>query len=82
MKIWITRFALTDGIVDLEVAGETEEAFVTKGRLYPKCWYKDMEGIDWCRTREAAVACAEEMRKKRIEQLERQLKKYKNMKFE
>lgn len=81
MKIWITKYALTDGIVEKEAKGLNGRLKVEDG-LFP--WYlspKD-EGKNWHRTKESAIARAEVMRNKKIASLKKQIEKLENMKFE
>lgn len=80
MKAWITKYALTSGIIQIE--GEITE----NGLLYdihtsfPT--YYHGEGNEWHRTKESAIAKAEEMRQKKIESLKKQIKKLETMTFE
>lgn len=77
MKIWNTKYALTQGILEQD-GEEVGSSMVMVGPLY----YLHYEGRDWHRTREAAVARAEEMRAKKIASLKKQLKKLEGMKFQ
>lgn len=78
MKVWITKYALRDGVQKVEATLSPE---------YPKCvsWggYKDAwgEGKEWHRTQEAAIARAEEMRIAKIASLKRQIAKLEKMEF-
>lgn len=70
MKIWISQYALSEGVIETE--GETREISMVRlnsGR------YVYGEGRNWHRTREGAVARAEEMRKKKISSLRKQLER-------
>jgi len=70
MKIWISQYALSEGVIETE--GETREismVLLNSGR------YVYGEGRNWHRTREDAVARAEEMRKKKISSLRKQLER-------
>jgi hypothetical protein len=70
MKVWLTRTALTRGIIEADgEPGQGEMAgFLYAGNgLY---W-----GRDWHRTKEAALVRAEEMRDRKIESLRKQITK-------
>lgn len=77
MKIWISQYALSEGVIETEgetgvigIEGETIETSMVRlvsGR------YVYGEGKNWHRTREGAVARAEEMRKRKISSLRKQL---------
>lgn len=79
MKVWISKYALTTGLYEVEV--ELSNTF--PGMVYEK---KNMvfyhgEGREWHRTKEGAVKRAEEMRIRKINSLKKQIKKIENMKF-
>lgn len=74
MKIWISQYALSEGVIEIEgetiASGrgtETSMVRLVSGR------YVYGEGKNWHRTREGAVARAEEMRKRKISSLRKQL---------
>lgn len=73
---YITKYALTIGI--LEVEG------VVRHSISPKmfAWNNQTaHGKDWHRTRELAVARAEEMRKKKIASLKQRIEQLENLAF-
>jgi hypothetical protein len=81
MKVWITKYALTAGIEVAEV--EAPEAkyprmVVVRTGHCPQYFHLP----DWHTDRKDAVARAEEMRKKKVISLEKQLNKCRAMKFE
>ena len=81
MKVWITKYALTQGIFEKEA----EECGIGQGMIrtkeqYPS-YYHD-EGKDWHRSKESAVKRAEEKKKKKISSLKKKLEKLEKMKFE
>lgn len=79
MKVYITRYALSDGILEKEA----EECDRFPGMIETDDHeYIHGEGKDWTRTKEAAVARAEEMKAKKIKSLKKQIKKLERMKFE
>lgn len=82
MRVWITKYALTQGIIEKEVreGGKGFEGMIVTKDKYPACFHG--EGKEWHRTKESAIKEAEEMRKKKIESLKKQIKKLEVMKFE
>ena len=82
MKVWITKYALTQGIFEAE-ASECKgfDGMIEVANRYSYEFYHG-EGKDWCRTKEYAISRAEEMRKKKISSLKAQIEKLENMKFE
>lgn len=88
MKVWITKYALTDGIVETEII---EQWNVRKDPVCVMvkymCQSQDsnkyiLDSGDFCYTHECAIEKAEEMRQKKIESLKRQIKKLEEMRFE
>ncbi len=85
MKIWVTKYALTTGIISSEAAEICEETptmivFPACGSVYAR--YFHGEGKDWHRTKEAAVARAEAMRVAKIASLRKSIAKLEKLKFE
>jgi hypothetical protein len=78
MKIFNTKYALTDGIKEYEVEVGKNEDIVKIG----SCSYLHGEGKEWHRTIESANKRAEEMRQQKIKSLEKQLDKLKKLRFE
>ena len=79
MKVWITKYALTAGIKEIEVEHSDDFPDIVSVHGHNACYCG--EGLDWHRTYEAAVARAEEMRLKKIESIKKQLAKYEKMRF-
>ena len=82
MKVWITKYALTQGIFEIE-AEECGMGF--PGMIQPKEEHPSHcheEGKDWHRSKDSAVKRAEEMRQKKISSLRKKLEKLEKMKFE
>ena len=79
VKVWITKYALTSGIKELEVEYSADFPDMVMGKAWND--YYHGEGREWHRTYESAVARAEKMRLKKIESLKRQLVKYEKMRF-
>lgn len=79
MKVWITKYALTRGVFEMEVKSQSEDGTA----VYGKSWddYYRGEGREWHRTKVSAIKKAEEMRQKKIASLLKQIEKLKQMKF-
>jgi hypothetical protein len=83
MKAYITKYALTVGIMD----AEAEQSSVAPSMVtwtYRNGWNKGAahgEGKDWHRTKEAAVARAEQMRLAKIVSLKKSIKKLESLNF-
>lgn len=78
MKVWITKYALTRGILEREVE-DCGDGIVKDDSSYITCYYNKK---DYCLDNESAIAKAEEMRKKKIDSLKKQIDKLEKMKFE
>lgn len=85
-KGFVTKWALTKGIIEMELR-ETEEYGVVSTEYFgfPVCITGEEENwnrTNWHRTRISAVVRAEMMRRKKIHSLETQIAKLKQLKFE
>lgn len=81
MKVFITKWALTKGIllVDAEPVHGSREHVVVKGAVP---WQDFRFGLgDWHTDRDKAVKRAEQMRDKKVAQLEEQVRKLRDMVF-
>lgn len=78
MKVYITKYALTSGIIEADAEILTGDMILINGD-----WnrYFHGEGKDWHRTFEEAYKKAEQMRIKKIASLKKQLSKYEKMRF-
>lgn len=89
MKVWITKYALTGGIIEAEIVRRqividehTKEQVMgyilcdATGRKY------GVQFDDFEYSLESAIAKAEEMRQKKIASLKKQIEKLEGMKFE
>jgi hypothetical protein len=85
-KAWITKYALTQGIYEIgAVVCDTDESgdMIEEIKLAAATSnYYHGKGRDWHETKESAIACAEEMRKKKIAAMKKQIVKLEQMKFE
>lgn len=82
MKVWITKYALTQGIFEIEAeeCGMGFPGMIQTKEEHPSYYHE--EGKDWHRNKESAVKRAEEMRQKKISSLRKKLEKLEKMKFE
>ena len=80
MKVWITKYALTDGIIEAE--GEPYGLEWVLASWDNGCRCNDFEQGEWFDTKERAIQKAEEMRQKKIASLKKQIKKLEEMRFE
>jgi hypothetical protein len=82
MKVFITRYALTNGI--MEVDGEVTSQFPFIVTYKTGAWmsqYAHGEGKEWHRTKEGAIARADAMRLARIKSLKKSITKLEAMTF-
>lgn len=78
--VYVTKYALTKGIQERMVMLTTIDDMVGDVEHSLICYHG--EGRDWHRTRESAVKRAEEMRKKKIASLKRNITKFEKLTFE
>ncbi len=79
MKVWITKYALTEGIeaIDGEIASDiSENMFVQSGRTG-----RIYHGKEWHSTEESAIKRAEEMRIAKIASLKKQIARLEELEF-
>ena len=79
---WVTKYALTSGIQKVigTVCHETSSTMLRYSDTANSC-KEFLHGTDWHRTPEAALARAEEMRKKKIAGLKKSIAKLEAMTF-
>ncbi len=80
MKVFITKYALTQGILEREAEKVTDEMIRVKRETeysFMAYYHKN----EWFDNLTDASLHAEEMRKKKIESVKKQLAKFENMKF-
>ena len=83
MTVWITKYALTSGIEEIEVAmSHFSDHVIVEGKIGSRfCRMFHGEGKEWHRTQRGAVERAEEMRVKRLTYLRQQLSRVENLNF-
>lgn len=80
MKVWITKYALTKGVFEMDVERQSEDGKSVYGKAWDQCYHG--QGAEWHGSKGSAIARAEEMRKKKIASLEKQIKKLEKIRFE
>lgn len=80
MKVWITKYALTTGIFEMTAEITEHGSAYDMHSSFPT--YYHGEGKEWHKTKESAIARAEEMRHKKIASLKKQIEKLEGMKFD
>ncbi len=78
MKVWITKYALSSGIIcvdDAEICGNANSMLIYAGT------YFHGEGREWHCTEDGAVKKAEKMRSEKIDSLNRSITKLKKLTF-
>lgn len=80
MKVWITKYALTQGIIKSE-AEDCGDRMIRVKNENGYFEYYHGEGKEWHKTEESAIEKAEQMRQKKIESLKKQIQKLEKMKF-
>lgn len=80
IKAWVTRYALTTGVelVDAEVCHDINSRMISYNNEHG---LQHAHGDDWHRTRKAALAQADKMRKARIASLRKSIAKLEAMTF-
>jgi hypothetical protein len=79
-KFWVSKYAMTKGVfpVNGEVS-QTSSSMLVVREMYT--YYLHGEGKEWHRTRESAVARAEEMRIAKIASLKKQIARIEKLTF-
>lgn len=82
MKVWISKYALTQGVYEIEA----EDCFATAPGMITEtgsryATYFHGEGKDWHRTRDGALLKAERMRAAKIASLRKQISRIEKMAF-
>lgn len=78
MKAWVTKWALSSGII--EVDGEITSSGCLRYKSGEFTGY--VFGNDFHQTKESAIARAEEMRIRKLKSLDKQIKKVSALKFD
>ena len=78
MKVYITKYALTKGIEEMDTTGPEGDLAVRDAVLYHRVYRPP----NWHWVRASAVARAEQMRLKKIASLRKQIAKLEKLRFE
>jgi len=83
MKVWITKYALTNGIIEVDgdISTCSTKLFTYRHGAGTFMQSAYGEGKEWHRTREEAVVRAEEMRITKLKSLDKSIKKISSIKF-
>ena len=76
--VYVTKYALTKGIEYIEVSETIFPDLVEENIRYPRNFHIG----DWFENKEDAIKNAEEMRIKKLQSLDKQIKKISKLKFE
>jgi len=79
MKVWITKYALTIGIEEVEADVSFSENMVAYGGNSYSTQYA--HGNDWHGTKEAAIKRAENMRQDKLISLQKSIEKMQKLRF-
>lgn len=81
MKVWVTKYALTKGIMEkeAELCDNTDGRMI---RIKDNPYNEYYAGGEWFHTKEEAVQKAEELKVKKIKSVKKQLEKLQNLKFD
>ncbi len=79
MKAYITKYALTSGILEKDV--EICEGFPKMVRVLKNSYSENYHKPFWYESREEAVEHAEKIRVKKLLSIEKEVKKIKGLKF-
>lgn len=79
MKVWISKYALSTGIFEMEVESVSEDGEAVYGKELFQSFHG--KGKEWHEFEEDAKRRAEEMRQKKISSLNKQIDKLQKMRF-
>ena len=80
MKVFITKYALTKGIITAEIDAAVNDHLIFV-KIPGHTYATSLSGNEWHSTPEAAVKQAEEMRANEIDKLERKIAKLRKKAF-
>lgn len=81
MKVWISKYALSTGVSEVDVDAKVMKggALTFRSDTGYQVYYS---ASDWHNSKEQAIVKAEEMRIRKLQSLEKQIKKVSALKFE
>ena len=81
MKVWITKYALTAGIIETGVAEEVGDGMIRANiDMASYCFHG--EGQEWHKTKESALRRAEIMKANKLDSLRTQIAKVEAINFQ
>lgn len=80
MKVWITKYAMTDGIIEAEAEPCGFDIISASWDNGTRC--NNFKGDEWWSRKKNAIEKAEEMRQEKIASLKKQIEKLERMRFE
>lgn len=80
MKVWITKYALTDGIIEADVESCSSNIASVSWDNGTRCM--NLHCSECYLSKEFAIKQAEEVRQKKIASLKKQIEKLERMRFE
>lgn len=81
MKVYISKYALTEGIQEMEASSCEAVPGMIETKINGYTSYFHKEGRDWHLTRESASTKAEKMRKVKLASLKEQIAKLEKLTF-
>ena len=80
MKVWIVKYALTEGVYqeDVETCFDISPHMVAARRGGGQCFHRG----EWFESRSDAIDAAEDMRDRKIKSLQKQIKRLEALTFE
>jgi hypothetical protein len=82
IKVWVAKYALTDGVKQLEVEPGRDPKYVYHSSIGPWVHAQYLMGRDAFASREEAVARAEKLRDAKVASLQKQIKRVAALKFD
>lgn len=83
MIVWITKYALTQGILEMDVRQADTEIVVISAGFRDGCFWaaQYFHRGEWFKTKEDAIVKAEDMRQRKLRSLQKQITKLQKMQF-
>lgn len=84
MKVWITKYALTQGIIEAETNNISNDGYCHAHWIHKKGYKCDssLSPRQFEEDKESSITKAEEMRQKKIASMKKQIEKLQKIKFE
>lgn len=82
MRVYITKYALTAGIIEVQDAEYTSSEGMISVKSRGTHAYFHGEGKDWHHSKDGAIKRAEVMRRRKLESIEKQRQRIEQLRFE